>query len=82
MARVDLKVDLVELALARSAEAPDLECRREVLRYAREAARRAALKDPHRLATIDDVHARLLRSGHGPSALGHAAGSVFRTEGW
>lgn len=81
MARVDLKVDLVQLAPKRSAEGSDLD-RLEVLRYAREAARRAAVRDPDRFVTIDDVQARLLRSGHGPSALGHAAGSVFRTPLW
>ena len=82
MARVKLRIRMEGLWRRRSAEAPDVECRRELLAYARKAARRAALRDPYRLATIDEVQDRLERSGHGPSVLGHAAGSVFRTPGW
>jgi hypothetical protein len=56
--------------------------RRKLLRFARVVARRVALGDRQGLATVDDVHERLARAGHPPSALGYASGSVFRTAAW
>src|SRR5262245_66332896 len=85
MARKGLNVDIDKISgsgTTTSALAPDPERRRELLRYAREAARRSARRDPDRLTTMDEVNRSLERAGHGRSALGPAAGSVFRTEGW
>ena len=53
MAKVDLKLDVNGMnGLPRRTASPldpDPECRHVILRYAREAARRAALRDPDRL---------------------------------
>ena len=53
-----------------------------ILLVARRLARRFARRHPFRLSTSDDVVEGLLKYGYCPSALGHAAGLVFRTEDW
>jgi len=53
-----------------------------ILLIARQIARRFARRHPFRLCTSDDVVEGLLKYGYCPSALGHAAGLVFRTEDW
>jgi hypothetical protein len=89
MAKVNLTLDVDErssapekAAAAAPAAAASFRRRRELLIYAREAARRAALRSPGRLVTIDLVKARLERTGHPPQSLGNTAGSVFRAGGF
>ena len=59
------------------------ECDRALfLEFARSLAMRCALRDKNRLCTADDVAEELSQHGHEESALGRAAGSVFRRQGW
>jgi hypothetical protein len=53
-----------------------------LLLLAREIARRYAHRSRHRTCTVDDVTERLPRHGLPSTALGPAAGSIFRSEGW
>jgi hypothetical protein len=56
--------------------------RKRLLIAARGGAELAAMAHAARTATIEDVHAFLLRWGHDPGELGNAAGSVFKGSKW
>lgn len=56
--------------------------RREVLELAREIARAIALGRPDRSCTADEVQRQLRERGYPASALGNAAGSLFRGREW
>ncbi len=54
----------------------------ELLDLLRSALITIARSRPDRTATADDAQACLLGHGHSPSALGNAAGSLFRSAEW
>lgn len=56
--------------------------RRAILKLARKIAKRFARRNPLCFCTADDVVEGLSNYGHCPSALGLAAGLVFRVPGW
>jgi hypothetical protein len=77
---------LFDLAAGESAKEAGLstaaKCRDPLLTLARDAVRNVALSRPDRLATADDAYAVLGDMGKDASALGNAAGSLFRGQEW
>jgi hypothetical protein len=80
--RLCLELDLDHCPEPRPCASRHKECAGQLLFLARRLARRCARRHPLRLCTSDDVAEALLRYGHGPCALGLAAGLLFRGPEW
>ena len=68
-----------EAGIESAANHPD---RAEVLKLAREIARKLPVASTDRGITADDVVAELMNRGYGVHCLGNAAGSLFRGGDW
>jgi hypothetical protein len=80
--RLCVELDVDPCSVPRSCADRQKECSGRLLGLARRLARRCALRHPLRLVTSDDVAEALARYGHGPCALGLAAGLLFRRPEW
>ena len=80
--RLCLELDLDRCSAPRPCAGRQNECTGRLLVLARRLARRCARRHPLRLVTSDDVAEALARYGHGPCALGLAAGILFRGPEW
>lgn len=56
--------------------------RQDLVKIARELARKIAMERDNRRLTVDAVYKVMLEQGHDPSLLGNAWGSIFKCRGW